>query len=425
MKIIAEKIFIISVFLLVASISFYFLLPVRGNLPGLTTFTLTKTAAYMVIITGLIYYNIFFMNFRFKLWQIFFVLFVFIGLISAFFSEMKTEKLKYASGPLIGMTAMFLIIRIFNEKIKTAVIAEKILLASGIISVAAGYIELFGGTYFDGFFGIFRNGSLHWDFKGKLRISGIFCDTNYFSNFLLFFNFFIVALFLSAEKKLKSAVFFLVFTVSFWAMIFTYSRSNIFAFLISIVFFTAFFLLIKLKKNILNKIIFILISVMLIYIGNLSLNSGLKKRMENINVQITENQRVELQKKALKLIKTKVLFGTGFAEYGKKIHNDPEYIFSGINEGGSVNIISPHSLYLGILLASGITGLFAFLLFCIFYFYKLFIAFIKGFTMSFAVLGWFLAFLISGFFGKEMYVIEDAIYFCVIISFGAIYAGRK
>lgn len=411
---------------LYCSITFWILLPFKTNIPGFITFTLTKFLAFIYIIflsTYLFFFKQNLFKFPREIW--FLLWFAVIGIIVALFSNLKSANLKYAAAPVLG--GLLLISIVFHTTLlnKISGVLKVLILCLGTVSLASGYLEFFSGTSFDFFFRLFRSGLLHWDFNNVLRVSGIFCDTNYMSNFFIFFIPFIFGFFILKSSGKAFYLYLALLTVSFQLLFLTYSRSNIFGLFFA---FILFLVLLAIKKyftsNIIKKTILVILIFIALYGSNFYFNKTFRERLKDSTSEMLNSERSKLQKAAIKMIFSSHFLGSGFAEFGWRVHNDPAYIFDGINNGNSKNIISPHSLYLGILQASGLAGLICFILFIMAYFKRLFTEILQDNIELCAIFIWLSAYLAAGVFGKEMYIIEDCIYFFLIVSLGYIYSKQ-
>jgi len=419
--------FIFSILsLLFMSAAFYYSTPIHSSIPGLTTFTLTKLTAYIYIFASVLY--IFFLRYKPANYppELFILaLFVITGITVSLFTDNKIENLKSASNPFLGLIMLFLILS--HKKVSPLLFAKLpvLILISGIISVLGAYLELFSGNAFDNFFGIFRHENLHWDFNGNLRLSGLFCDTNYLSNFLIFFIPFVFGFYMLNSSGLKYLIFTVIFAASFQVLILTYSRSNTTALIGAFILAALILFLFKNKQQKFKKTILTALSIIFIlYLINFKSSPVLTSRLSSIQSDYITSERVYLHKTALKMIKLSNYMGIGYAEYGQKIHNDQEYIFPGINSETSRHITSPHSLYLGITQASGIIGLLFFLIFSAAFAVRNALQILSANNRAAAVFIWFTAYMASGFLGKEMYVIEETMYFFLFLSVGYIFMNQ-
>ncbi len=402
---------------LYASFSFYLLLPFSVKLPGLNTFTLTKALAFIFILAWLL-----------RLLRrekntlprelLFICACVLYGVILAFFREPRLQNLKYALNPAVAMLVFCACLSAFQHDSGRETLA-KVLLVTGIISTAAAFLELFPGNSADWFFRIFKAGSLvHWNYNGSLRLGGIFCDTNYFSNYMLFFITFITAYFYFRADKSKIIFWLLLLAAAMAALILTFSRSNIIAVFVSL----AVMATVKFKPAAgmqRAKAAAPLLLFAVLYIAFMLFVPAMRQRLASSEQDILFSERAKLQAAAMDMLNKSLWTGTGFATYGIKIHNDPQYVFDGINKGMAALIESPHSFYLGIALASGALGLLAAL-----FFFGSSVIFLArraaGDAFALASLCWLAGWLASGFFGKEFYFIEDSIYFFGLLALGFI-----
>jgi hypothetical protein len=357
-----DNVYTILIIELFFSISFYLFIPLSFHVPGLISFSLTKVLA---VANLLVYALLVIIDKKASIQRavIFIAITAVIGIISALFTDMKVENVRAAMNFSAGVAILIAVNSALKKDPKMKEYAYAAIIVCGIIEIAAAGLEFISGNKLDFIFKIFSPPGTYDSILNMTHDSGFLNDTNHFAGYLSFFLMLIAGLFfLKNRSKPVIAATALVFIIGCQTLISTYSRSSIGALMVAIIltiFMTWVFSDDKVQKN---RSLFLIVIFLTLLIFNFSAMKGL----QNHFIDVSGSEKGSLKKAAISMEAKNMrnlLIGPGYATYERKIHNDPEYTFPGIIVGMSESIVSPHSVYNEIMLASGILGLISFLIF--------------------------------------------------------------
>jgi hypothetical protein len=421
-----------QVFLIAAlffSFSFYLFIPVSFKVPGFTSFSLTKVLSIACLLVYAVKVAVDRKIIMPKS-ALFIALTAVVGIISAFFTEMQVDNVKFAMNFAAGGVIFVAVYTALKENSRMKHYIYTAIVAGGIMEIAAAFLEYFSGNKFDCLFRFFRpwgtydtvlnmrheNAMLHWDYSGMLRVSGFLSDTNHLASFLFIFLVLVAGLyFLKNTTKSVFLTAVVLFTAGCQALILTYSRSSLGSLVIALSILTVLTFIFAVDSEQRKKVLLLTLIFIALVLSNLNSTSQIKNRFSDAS----GGDRLNLQKAAINMEGERVkksLVGLGYATFGRRIHFDPKYVFPGINEGMSATITSPHSVYLGILLASGVIGLGSFLVFGFITGFRLFKASknhnIEAIVWLAMLVGWAAA----GLLGKDLYIIEESVMFFALAA---------
>jgi hypothetical protein len=422
---------------LFVSFSFYLVVPVSFSVPGFVSFSLTKIIVMAVI---LIYALKAVSGWKIAMpgAAIFVIITAFLGIISALFTEMRVENMKAAASFAAGTVIFAAVYDSLGEDPKIKKFAYAAIIAGGILEIAAAFFEYFAAARFDALFRIFRpsgtydmilnvghgNGLVHWDYDGILRVSGLLSNTNQLAAFLFVFLIFVGGV--CSVKKLTGPALVAVlvlFAAGCQALVLTYSRAALVSLAAALILMTVLSFIYSPDGGQKKKVLLLTLVFALIMAWNMGCVKGVKNRFSDMS----GGERANLQRAAVLMAGEqagKSLLGVGYATYGRNIHNNPVYAIPGINQGMEALNTSPHSVYLSILLACGVTGLLSFIVFFIAVMIRLFR---KTAAHSMEALAWLV--ILAGWaamslIGNELYAVEESAKFFAMAAL-AFYSGGK
>ena len=201
-----------------AAACFYFLLPFRTPVPGLSTVTVLKGTGLLLALSALAgmgdaQYRRMFLQLAARFWP---APVLAAWILAAGFLRTGTAflEVKMLAGFAVGVVVMFaLALELSEPAVRRR--AAALVLAVGFVSAVAGLIEPGLTPHADGFWRLFRPNveifdpvqgkaaglaALHWQGYDSMRVSGLFSDPNHLANFLGAWFPLLAFVFLSARR---------------------------------------------------------------------------------------------------------------------------------------------------------------------------------------------------------------------------------
>ena len=309
-----------------------------------------------------------------NLFFIFFIVYILYSAIAVTYSINTTDAIFELSKLILFLSVIFTFIVFYNNSSRLILNFTRVISLISLIIVFIGIYQILS-----------IENKLELSHQVMYQISSVFANKNIFSEVLLLLFPFSVYNFIY-EKKIFRAIALMNIVLILFFIIILLSRASWVAFLISM-FLTFLFLLVFTKKTFtflikktLNKkitwILFIFISVIIIF--SVSYYSK-KDTFETFEKQVTtftdfknikQEDRIQLWKKTIFLIKKKPVFGKGLASWKTEILKYGNQNLH--SEDNTTFYQRPHNDYLWILAEQGIIGLILYIsLFITLFFYSI------------------------------------------------------